>query len=202
MTFKTLKPALFAGALLAAVTAAPAQAAETYAFDKAHTNILFAVNHLGLSEFYGEFQEFDGTVTYDPADPTKSGLDVTIQAASVDTDVPALDDHLRNADFFNVAAHPTIRFTATEIRRTGETTGEIVGELTMLGVTKPVVLDATLNFVGEHPLSGVLPVYKDAHYLAVSAETVVKRSEFGMTYLVPGVGDEVRIIIETELKRQ
>ncbi|MCR9257395.1 MAG: YceI family protein [Alphaproteobacteria bacterium] len=195
-----LSTALVASAAL--LVAAPAKAVETYAFDKAHTNILFAINHLGLSEFYGQFQDFDGTVTFDPADPTKSAMDVTIQATSVDTDVAALDEHLRNEDFFNVAQFPEITFKTTEIRRTGETTGEIVGELTMLGVTKPVTLDATMNFNGTHPLSGVLPYYKDAHYLAVSAETVVKRSDFGMTYLVPNVGDEVKIIIETELRRQ
>lgn len=179
-----------------------AHAAETFAFDKAHTNILWSVNHLGLSTFYGEFQEFDGSVTYDRADPTKSSMSVTIKADSIDSDVAALDDHLKNADFFNVAEFPEITFTTTKIERTGDTTGKIMGELTMLGVTKSVTLDATMNFDGEHPLSGVLPYYKDAYYIAISATTTIKRSDFGMDYLVPGVGDEVGLTIETELRRQ
>ncbi len=178
-----------------------AQAADSYGFDKEHTKILFAYNHVGLSMQYGRFGDFDGQVVFDQENPANSKVDVTIKAASIDTWVPALDDHLRSADFFDVEKFPEITFRSTEIRRTGKNTGQVVGDLTIKENTKPVVLDVTFNFAGEHPLSPYLDKYKGAQYASFSAQTKILRSDFGVEQFAPLTSDEIEIIIETELRK-
>ena len=136
-----LASGLLAVAALGSGTAA--QAAGTYNFDKGHTKILFFWNHLGMSNQSARFDDFDGTVVFDPEKLENSKVDVTIKTASVDTDVPAFDDHLKSADFFNAEKHPEITFVSTAVRKTGQETGQVVGDLTINGVTKPVTLDVT-----------------------------------------------------------
>lgn len=178
-----------------------AQAANTYSFDKGHTKILFFWNHLGLSNQSARFDDFDGQLVFDPEKPETSKIDVTIKAASVDSDVPALDDHLKSADFFNAEKHPEITFVSTEVRKTGTETGQVEGDLTINGVTKPVTLDVTFNFMGEHPLSAFNENYKGAQYVAFSARTRVLRSDFNVGLYAPLTSDTVDIMIETELRK-
>ncbi len=181
--------------LAAAGLAGPAAAAERYAFDKAHTQILFFVDHLGFSKSQGEFHDYDGHFTFDPEDWSNSAVEVTIRTHSVDMDDHAWDKHMRNEDFFHVAEHPTMRFASTRVERTGEDTGKVHGELTLLGVTRPVTLDVTFNKAGEHFLS--------KEWIAgFSATTSLQRSEFGMDYGLPAVGDRVDIRLEVEGVRQ
>ena len=178
-----------------------AQAANTYTFDKGHTKILFFWNHLGLSNQSARFDDFDGQLVFDPEKPETSKIDVTIKTASVDSDVPALDDHLKSADFFNAEKHPEITFVSKAVRKTGTDTGQVDGDLTINGMTKPVTLDVTFNFMGEHPLSAFNENYKGAQYVAFSARTRVLRSDFNVGLYAPLTSDTVDIMIETELRK-
>ncbi|MDV7339552.1 YceI family protein [Terasakiella sp. A23] len=186
-----MKKTLLAVALAFGFTTAAQAEPVKYTFDKSHTSIEFYINHLGFSNFQGEFQDFDGTLIFDEAKPENSSVDVTIDVNSVDTDVDKLDAHLKAADFFNVAKHPSMTFKSKSIAVTGEKTGKITGDFTLLGVTKEVTLDVTLNKSANHPMMKVPAV-------GFSATGMIKRSDFGMTTYVPAVGDEVTIRIETE----
>jgi len=170
-------------------------APERYAFDKAHTNILFFVSHLGFSRMQGELKAFGGGFEFDPDNVGASSASVTIETASVDMDHDKLNAHLRAADFFDVANHPTMIFVSTRVEKTGDNTGRITGNLTLLGVTKPVTLDVTFNKAGNHP------IYKK-WYAGFLARETVKRSDFDMTYGVPGLGDEIEVVLEVEGARQ
>lgn len=165
--------------------------AEKYTFDKAHTQILFFVNHLGFSYSQGEFHDYDGHFTFNRAEPAQSEIDVAIKTASIDMDNEKWDAHMKNADFFDVENHPAMTFKSTGIEVTGENTAKITGDFTLLGVTKPVVLDVTHNKSAKHPFS-------DKFVAGFSASTMIKRSEFGMNYGLPGVGDDVEVRIEVE----
>jgi len=180
---------------LAGFTPAADAVPERYAFDTAHTNILFFISHLGFSKMQGEFKSFDGGFEFDPNNVGASSASVTIQTASVDMDHDKLNEHLRAPDFFDVAKHPTMTFVSTKVEKTGDNTGRITGNLTMLGVTKPVTLDVTFNKAGKHPIYG-------GWYAGFSARGVVKRSEYGMTYGIPGLGDEIEVVLEVEGVRQ
>ncbi|NVK19436.1 MAG: polyisoprenoid-binding protein [Methylocystaceae bacterium] len=187
-----MKKTLFAAAIAFGLTTSVAQAEPVkYTFDKAHTSIEFHINHLGFSNFQGEFQDFDGTLVFDEAAPTKSSVDVTIDVNSVDTDVAKLDEHLKSADFFNVTKFPSMSFKSKSITVTGDKTGKIVGDFTLMGVTKELTLDVTLNKSAQHPMMKIPAV-------GFSATGVIKRSEFGMSTFVPAVADDVFIRIETE----
>lgn len=164
---------------------------ETYDFDKAHTQILFFVNHLGFSNSQGEFHDYDGHFTFNRGEPEKSKIDVTIKTDSIDMDDEKWDDHMKNEDFFNVEKFPTMTFKSTGIEVTGENTAKITGDLTLLGVTKPVTLDVTHNKSAKHP-------FGEKFVAGFSAHATLKRSDFGMNYGLPMVGDDVEIRIEVE----
>lgn len=178
--------------LVPAAQAAP----EQFVFDDTHTDILFAVSHLGFSKTYGRFNRSEGLITLDASNPENSSVEVTIDASSIDSNLQKRDDHLRGGDFFNVATHPTITYKSTEISVTGENTAMVTGDLTMLGVTKPVTLDVTLNKAGPSPAA------PDKTVAGFSATATLKRSDFGMTYGLPVLGDEVEMIFEIEAFKQ
>lgn len=179
--------------LFAAVSAGAQAAPDKYEIDKTHTHIIFFANHLGYSQTIGRIKEYEGYFTFDENEPEKSEVDVTLKPASVDTSVPALDETLRGEKFFNVAQFPTMRFKSTGVKVTDKAkkTGDVAGELTLLGVTKPVTLHVTYNKSGIHP-------YTNNYVSGFSAEARIKRSEFGMDKYLPDVGDEVVIHIEAE----
>lgn len=192
---RMLAYAIAASMLAAPALAAPEVPVTAYAFDKEHTSIGFSVSHLGYSNMVGRFMEYDGQFTFDEKNPKKSSVDVTIRPAGVSTISTKLDEYLQGADFFNTAKFPDVRFTSTAIKITGAKQADITGNLTLLGVTKPVTLKARFNKAEPNPIS--------QQYIAgFSADAVVKRSEFGMSKYVPMVGDEVRIHIEVEAARQ
>jgi polyisoprenoid-binding protein YceI len=167
--------------------AAPAK----YDFDKSHTRILFFINHLGFSEMVGEFTNYDGNFTFDEKDPTKSTIDVTLKPAGIRTSSAELDKHLQTKDFFNSEQFPDIHFVSTGVKVTGEKTGEVTGNLTMLGVTKPVTMVVRFNKADFHPMT-------QAYVAGFYGEALVKRSDFGMGYGIPMVGDDVRLQVYTE----
>ena len=180
---------------LAASLAAPAFAADEFTFDAGHTYIGFEIDHLGFSQTLGEFTGFDGTLKLDRETMANSSVDVTIQTASIDTDQADFDEHLRAADFFNVAAHPTMRFTSTKVEQTGENELKVTGDFTMLGQTHPVVLDVELNKIAKHPFRPTIEV------AGFSATTTLDRTQWGMDKYAPAVGKDVTIRIETEFNR-
>lgn len=188
-----------AGAIL--FTAGLAQAADTYKFDKGHTEVRFEWNHVGLSTQSGEFHDVDGTVVFDKEKLGSSKVDVTIQAASLDTGVEKLDAHLKNEDFFNVTKHPVITFRSTFVKQTAVNRGLVTGELTMNGVTKPVTLDIALLFEGDHPLAPFIKAYAGAPYVAFSGRTSVLRSDFNLGKFAPLTSDKIDILIETEMRQ-
>lgn len=186
------KSLMAAVAALSFGTATPVLAEPVaYDTDPGHTDILFFVSHFGYSNSFGSFEDFDIDLTFDQQNPEKSSLSVTVRPASVQTTVPKLDDHLRTPDFFNVEAHPEVTFVATDIAVTGDNTGTVTGDLTMLGVTKPIKLDVTFNKAAAHPINKRPAV-------GFSAVGTVKRTDFGMTTYAPAIGDEVKLIIEYE----
>lgn len=179
-----------------AAFAQPAQAAETFVLDPTHTSILFAVPHLGFSKVYGRFNTMEGTFTLDAEAPEKSSVVVTIDAASLDTNDKERDKHMRGEDFFDVARYPTLSYKSTEVKLEGDKAATVTGDLTMHGVTKPVPLKVTLVGTGPHPMD------KAKTIAGFSARGTLKRSDFGMGYGVPVLGDDVELIIEVEAIRQ
>lgn len=183
-----------AGALVAAALAAPAFAAETYTIDSKHTFPSFEISHLGFSTQRGRFNGTTGKIVLDQA--AKSGsVDVSIDTASVDTGLEALEKHLRGEDFFNSAKFPTMTFKGNRMRFEGDRLVAVDGEFTMLGVTKPVTLKVDNFRCAMHPLAK-----KPA--CGADASTVIRRSEFGLTkYPAPVLGEEVKVLIQIEALR-
>ena len=180
-------------ALAAALAAAAftAGAADKYEFDGNHTNVVFSWNHLGLSHPSARFAKVEGELLLDTADLTKSSVSVTIPVDSLRTDVPNFDEHLRSGDFFDLAKFPSVTFKSTKVEAAGDNKLKVSGDLTIHGVTKPAVLDVSVNKIGDHPMAK-----KPA--AGFDATTTVKRSDFGMGAYVPNVSDEVKIHITTE----
>ncbi len=186
--------------LAVAAPAAGLADASTWNLDPAHSNASFTIRHLVISNVRGEFQKFSGAVQLDDKDLAKSSVDVTIQAASIDTANPDRDKHLRSADFFDAEKFPTIAFKSTKVEKAGDGKLHVTGNLTMKGVTKPVVL-AVDGPTGEikDPMGNVRR--------GLSASTTINRKDWGLTWSKtveagPVVGDDVKIQIEAELIKQ
>ncbi len=167
--------------------------AGSYAADPAHTKITWSVNHFGFTTYIGQFSQVAATLKLDPKSLSATSLEAAVQTASVGTFNPALDNHIKSPDFLDVAKFPTATFKATSVKQTGERTADIAGDLTLHGVTKPVVIQATFNRGGSNPAD-------KAYRLGFSGKTVIKRTEFGIKTYAPAVGDEVTLQIEAELK--
>lgn len=176
--------------------------AEAYTFDAGHTEVMVIWNHLGMSNQSAHFNSVSGDVDLNPADWSKSNISVVIDAASVNSDVPKLDEHLKAEDFFDVAKHPKITFKSTGVKQTGAKSLQIMGNLTAKGKTHPVTLDATVNFIGEHPLGKVIKAYEGVQYIGFSARTRLRRSDFDLGLYAPLTSDTVDIRIETELAKK
>ena len=180
-------------ALLASASFGAAAEAVRYDIDPDHTMVLASWSHLGYSHPSANFGGAHGTITYDPQAPETSSVEVTLPLTGLDSFVPKLDEHLRGADFFDAARFPEARFRSTSVRATGEGRLAVDGELTVRGVTRPVVLDVVLNKAGPHPMGGTPTIGFDA-------TATLKRSEFGMAMAVPMVSDEVSLRITTEAR--
>ncbi|WP_179380782.1 YceI family protein [Jannaschia marina] len=186
-------------ALVPLLCAAPAALAEParYELDPAHTTIAFLVDHIGYAKTLGLFAETSGSFTYDMETQELSDVQVSVVTASVETLNDARDEHVRNADFLNVEAHPEMVFAAEGGTPTGETTGTVEGALTLLGETHPLTLEVTLNKAEAYPFG------HQRFTLGLTARGSLMRSDWGMDYGVANglVGDEVTLIIETEAMR-
>lgn len=174
-----------------ALVAGPAFAT-TYTLDPGHTQVVFSWNHFGFSNPTAQFGDVEGTLDYDAADLSKASVKVTIDLGSVNSNVEKLDEHLEKPDFFDAAKYPQATFTSTRVEK-GATpdTLKVTGDLNLHGVTRPVVLDVTVNKVGEHAMRKVPAAGFDA-------TTTIKRSELGIGKYAPAVSDDIRIRITTE----
>jgi polyisoprenoid-binding protein YceI len=163
----------------------------TYTLDPSHSQIVFSYNHLGYSRTTGMFSGFEGTIELDATDPAASTVSVSFPASSLITGWPEREAHFLTDDFFGAEANPLVTFKSTAIEVTGEKIGLITGDLTMNGITKSVVLDATLNQMGDHPMA-------KQPWAGFDATTTLLRSDFDMGQFAPFVGDEVTINISIE----
>ena len=179
-------------AVLATLSAAPAFAStESYVLDPSHSQIVFNYNHLGYSTSYGMFSGFEGTIDFNQEDPAASSVNVSFPVRSMLTGWEARFEHFMTGDFFGADADEMVTFTSTGIEVTGENTALITGDLTLNGVTKSVVLDASLNQAGEHPMEGKA-------WAGFDATTTLLRSDFEVGAFAPFVSDEVNLMISIE----
>ena len=166
--------------------------------DDEHFSMVFEIMHIGYAPVMGMFREIEGEFVYDEDTRELSSGKLVFKSDSVFTNHKKRDDHVTNKDFLHSSKHPDIVFTVTDFNTTGDNTGQVTGDLAMLGQTNPVVLDVTLN------KSAVYPFGHEEYTLGISAETSLKRSEWGMTYGLDGdmVGDEVTLRFGFEAIKQ
>lgn len=190
---------LTSGAVVARTqaTQVPAEVrAGAYALDSDHGKITWSVSHMGFSTYYGQFVNVQAALNLDPANPSASTLTATIPLTDVDSNSDGLDGHLQTPDFFDTANHPTATFRSTRIviDPSDPTEADVHGELTLRGVTKPVIMEVEFNQAG--------PSMGGAYRVGFDGEATVKRSEFGISYGVPMLGDDVKLHIEGEFVLQ
>jgi polyisoprenoid-binding protein YceI len=185
-------------ALPAVAQMAPADPAKvppgTYDVEPYHTRIMFAVNHMGFSTYFGDFTGASGKLTLAP----KAGadaLDITVPVASVSTTNAKLDSELKAPDWFDAGKYPTMTFKSTKVTKTSATTAKVAGDLTLHGVTKPVTLSVKFHGAGVNIL--------DKKYTAgFDATGIIKRSDFGVSKYVPLISDEVTLTISGAFEKQ
>lgn len=182
---KSIAPLIIAATLCPAVAAA-----DRYSIDSRHTYPMFEVNHLGFSTQRGRFNKTTGKIVLDPA-ARKGSIEVSIDAASIDMGLDDWDKHMRSEDFFHVERHPTMTFVSDRLTFEQGKPVAAEGSFTLLGVTRPVRLHIANFTCGVHPINK-----KDV--CGAEASTSIRRSDFGMTKYLPGVGDDIRIVIPVE----
>ncbi len=167
-----------------------------YKLDPTHASVIWSLSHAGLSNYSARFDDISGSLNFDAAAPQNSSVDIRIDPMSVSTGLPKFDTTIASgANYFNAGKHPEIRFVSTQIKLTGENKGEITGDLTFRGVTRPITLDTTFNGTGKS-------FGNPGKTLGFSAAAQFKRSDFGLTHLTNfGIGDEVTLRIETEFNQ-
>ncbi len=168
----------------------PAQSADIYTLDPMHSYALWHINHFGFSNPSGKWMA-TGTLTLDKANPQNSKVNVTIHVANIITGIPELDTHLKGKLFFDVEQFPTATFISDKVTVTGKDTAKVHGMLTVHGISKPITLNVKLNKAGINPISNKMTA-------GFTATTELKRSDFGITTLLPGLADEVKLEIEAE----
>jgi polyisoprenoid-binding protein YceI len=182
-------------ALAQATTTNPAAVRSgTFKVEPTHTRVLFAVNHMGFTTWYGNFSDPSGTLVLHADKPNTSTLTVTVPIASVSTTNAKLDSELKEADWLNAAKFPTATFTATQIRAIGGN-ASVAGTLTLHGVTRPVVFGVKFNGAGVNPLD-------NAYTVGFEVRGQIKRSDFGVAKYVPLVGDDVELVISAAFERK
>jgi polyisoprenoid-binding protein YceI len=178
---------------IAALSLACSVSAETFEIDTSHAGISFSVKHMMISNAKGTFNTFQGTLDYDMATKTLTAAEGVIETASIDTNNKKRDDHLKNADYFNVEKYPKMTFKSSSVKKTGEGTFEVSGVLNLLGVDHKVVIPVTIN----GPVKG----RKDSTLIGLECNTVLNRRTIGITHSPSTmIADEVKISIEAEAK--
>lgn len=178
-------------AALASASIAVVAAPVTYKMDPNHTDVIASWSHFGFSHPIAHFGQVDGAIVYDAANVGQSTVNVAIPLAGLDANVDAFNEHLRSAEIFDAEKFPTITFTSTRVEAAGDTKLRVFGDLTVHGITKPVVLDTTINRIADHPMT-------KRGAAGFDATTTLKRTDFGVGLYAPNVSDEVIIRITTE----
>jgi polyisoprenoid-binding protein YceI len=187
---KTTK--LFLAASLCSL-AFTARGADTYKIDPVHSSVLFSIKHLGVTDFYGGFNEIAGTVAFDSADASKSSVDVSVPVESLNSRNPKRDQHLKSPDFFNSKQFPTLTFKSTKVEGSGDSY-KVSGDLTVHGVTKPITVDFRRGPDGKGQ-GGEARGGGETRF-------TIKRSDYGMTFMPGALGDEVNIVLSLEGAKQ
>ena len=191
---KNLALSTLSALVLAAALPASAQTI-TYAIDPTHTFVTFEAMHFGTSTSRGRFDKKEGTVQFNRAGKTGK-VEISIDMASISTGVGPFDAHLKGKDFFDVATHPTAKFTANRLAFNGTNVSEVTGSLTLLGKTLPVVLKASRFNCYDNPIL-------KREVCGGDFETTIQRSQWGMNYgLNLGIPDNVRLIVQVEAVKQ
>jgi polyisoprenoid-binding protein YceI len=167
--------------------------ADTYKIDPVHSSVVFSTKHYGVTDFYGRFNEISGSVTFDPADPSKSSVDITVPVESLDTHNDKRNQHLKSPDFFNSKQFPNLTFKSTKIEGTGNTY-RVTGDLTIHGVTKPVTVEFRRGPDGK---GGQGEMHGGGE-----TKFTIKRSDYDMKFMTGPVGDDVNIILSLEGVKQ
>jgi polyisoprenoid-binding protein YceI len=183
------------GSAIAEVSHDPASVrAGGYVVEPNHTRVLFAVNHMGFTTYYGDFTGVSGKLDLNPSAPGASSVSVSIPTASVSTTNATLDGELKGADWLDAGKFPAITFKSTSVTPTGPSTAKITGDLTLHGVTRPVTLDASFHGAGVNMLD---------HKYTVGFDAVahINRSDYGVKTYVPLIGDQVDVIISAAFEK-
>ena len=167
--------------------------ADTYKIDPVHSSVVFSIKHNGVTDFYGAFKDISGTVMFDPADASKSTVELTVPVESIDTRSEKRDQHLKSPDFFNAKQFPTITFKSNKIEGSGDNF-KISGDLTVHGVTKPITADFKRGPDGKGGQGKTIG--------GGEARFTIKRSDYDMNFMIGPLGDEVEIILSLEGAKQ
>ena len=187
-----LKIVLYLLAVLAlGLCANPAQADERYVFDKKHTSISFSVSRLGVFHVRGDFKDYEGEFVFCIRHPDKDFVTITLYPAGLHTGDGEMDETLQGPDFFDAAQFPRGRFVSSTVKLLDKDNATIAGQLTVLGVTKPFTLDVHFKGKEYEPESG-------DYVVSFTASGIIRRSDFGMSYLTPIIGDEVHLRIQAQ----
>ena len=190
------KTLLLATLILTMGLALPISAgAASYSIDAVHSSAIFKIQHLGTSNFYGVFKTFNGTIDFDPANLGKASVDVTIQAASVDSRSEQRDGHIKSPDFLNAAEFPTITFKSTSVKSLGGDKFEVAGNLTLLGVSKPVTAMVEKTGSGTNPRS-------KKNIIGFEATFTVDRTAHDMSFMSGPLGNDIDFILAIEAIEQ
>jgi polyisoprenoid-binding protein YceI len=193
-----LSAGLLAGGAVAqqSLTRTPAEVqAGAYKLDPDHGKITWSVDHLGFSTYVGQFVNVQADLTLDPANPANSQLTATIPLTEVDSNSDGLDAHLQTPDFFDTANHPVATFVSRSVTVDADDPSEatVIGDLTLRGVTRPVTMEVEFNQAGQS---------MGAYKAGFDGEATIRRSDFGIDFALPALGDEVKLHIEGEFVRQ
>ena len=172
----------------------PAPAAETYKLDPDHTSIIFRLKHLGVAYVYGRFGGPTGSFVFDESSPANSSIEIQVDAKNVDTAVGKRDNHIKSPDFFDAGEHPMIKFKSTSVKKSGPDSYEVSGNLTLLGKTQPITVKARQTGYGKDPWGN----FRQGFETSFS----IKRSDFGMDFMMGVAGDEVLLTVSVEGIRQ
>jgi polyisoprenoid-binding protein YceI len=188
-----MRPFLPLALLFLVAAAVPARAADApqYSFDKIHTQVLFFVSHVGFSQQMGKFPGISGGFSFDPDDWSQAKADAIIEVKSLYLGDKDWEKKILSDEFFDAEKYPTMHFASERVEKVDAKNMKVHGSLTLRGVTQPVVLDVRVNRVGRHSFS----MHNAAGF---SATATIKRSDFGMSHLLPAVGDEIQIRLEVE----
>ncbi len=170
--------------------AVPVMAENTYEIDPSHSSILFGIKHLGAGHVYGRFNNPVGMLSFDEKNPEKSSVVIEVKASDIDTANQKRDDHLKSAEFFNIEKFPIISFKSSSVEKRGQQEYQIKGDLTFLGKTRTITVQAQHIGFGKDPLGG--------YRTGFESKFTIKRSDFGMDFMQGPLGDDVQLIISIE----